>query len=554
MSRLKYLLAQGADVDARDGTGVPALYRAAFRGDHANVCLMLDVGANVNSRHDTLGPPVLAAALKSHGKVVEILLKHKADVSVSTWGLGSALHCACFNGDIGIIESLMRHGDSLERFEPVHLNALATMASSSAMPSRVYKLLDREAWLSERGVRCSPLFLAAERHHFDLLQVIGARYSCNYLSTPTWDLSGNNPPVPQVESDGISSTWSSLGFPLMARSPPQNTLLMWGAACLDLPLIEHLIEAGASTATQNVDEHCILRYAASPFEYAIFKDVRRCVQRLVDGGATLPINDFECLVAADHAALDVRTSHRWGIDIHTVCVSAFLDTISSAEDKREASRVALPEAVCHPLCPEDSIRLLCKHAADPNQDPPFQQAAGLCFNRALNFGLRHSATQPVIAMLLEYGAGAETSAIGSSLCYVERTTGYRWSARTTLDNARAMCSSPLSVAIDMGASYEVVETLLRYGADPHNQELRSGSYPGMTPYSIAHLRGRLDLMSLFDSSTPSAPNARVDHTHVSRSQLSEPSPGVNLTHASRFWLLGIAAIPVPSFLRGGGQF
>ena len=69
-TRLKHLLAQGADVDAKGEADLTALYNAAFRGDLENVRLLLDSGADVNSRHEFAGTPICIAALRGHADVV----------------------------------------------------------------------------------------------------------------------------------------------------------------------------------------------------------------------------------------------------------------------------------------------------------------------------------------------------------------------------------------------------------------------------------------------------------------------------------------------------
>ena len=65
-TRLEYLLSRGANVDARDGGGLTALYHAAFQGDSKNVQGLLQHGADVNSGHHLLGTPIAVAALRGH--------------------------------------------------------------------------------------------------------------------------------------------------------------------------------------------------------------------------------------------------------------------------------------------------------------------------------------------------------------------------------------------------------------------------------------------------------------------------------------------------------
>lgn len=80
--RVEKLLAQGADVNARDGDGDTALHGAARGGNVEITRLLLDKGANPNARNSQGGTPLMWAAVYGHEDAAELLLSRDADVSL----------------------------------------------------------------------------------------------------------------------------------------------------------------------------------------------------------------------------------------------------------------------------------------------------------------------------------------------------------------------------------------------------------------------------------------------------------------------------------------
>lgn len=76
----KLLLDKGTDVDVVDGGGRTALHRAANRGSMSTVTLLLDRGADPNASFRR-GTPMHLAAFMNHKAVVELLLARGADVN-----------------------------------------------------------------------------------------------------------------------------------------------------------------------------------------------------------------------------------------------------------------------------------------------------------------------------------------------------------------------------------------------------------------------------------------------------------------------------------------
>ena len=530
--RLEYLLSRGAGVDAEDKIGLTALYHAAFQGDNEIVRFLVDHGADVNPDH-FLGTPIAVAALRGHSGVVETLLQHKADIYNSLPGLGSALHCACFGGNSVIFKSILHASkcDYLAGYREVYLKALSIISTTSLKPAGIYKLLRKERDFQPLII-CSPILLAAERCHFDILRLCWSEFHYDYLSISLWgypDGAGNaahndgphrrskaswasieSRSGPSYASRGSSSSaWSTLGFPLVAREQPRFTLLMWAAASLNLPLIIHLLEAGASAKSTDELGQTALHYAAAPFFDATFENVEECVRLLLvdqasssnqpsirithDPALTGSIKSpLDLVVSSDHAALDPRTSYKWGLAIHRTCISSFLDPLATNSERSDLAQRALPHALSHNMCPIESIKLLCEHAVGSDKNIRSRAESG-GINKALCHALEISAAEPIIIMLLDHGANPNA----------------------------AYHVSPLHLAITSKASEAVVIALLQHGADP---DFRSEPQI-LTPNERAKLHNRQDLIDLFarHNTTSKLPDLTPSHAAAPRAaEVSTP--------------------------------
>ena len=87
MANVTKLLAQGADPNARDKAGVPALfYAAAVKDNTLVVTLLLSKGANVNARDPHDNTPLTEAVQLGNGPLMVLLLDRKADPNAAQHG------------------------------------------------------------------------------------------------------------------------------------------------------------------------------------------------------------------------------------------------------------------------------------------------------------------------------------------------------------------------------------------------------------------------------------------------------------------------------------
>ena len=111
---VKFLLDQGAEVNAKTPTGTTALMLAV--GDIEKVRVLIKRGANVNARSVTGRTPLLIAASRSGaGEVVKLLLAHGADANAKDELQGIPLIPAGAGGSTALIEAAkIRDGKALE--------------------------------------------------------------------------------------------------------------------------------------------------------------------------------------------------------------------------------------------------------------------------------------------------------------------------------------------------------------------------------------------------------------------------------------------------------
>ena len=111
---VRVLLEHGADVSARDDTGLTVLHFVAQDGLVAMLLLLLENGAEVSAKNDIAATPLLCAASGGHEAVVLLLLEHGAEVSPRTDDGSTPLHSAAFCGHETVVRLLLHKGADLQ--------------------------------------------------------------------------------------------------------------------------------------------------------------------------------------------------------------------------------------------------------------------------------------------------------------------------------------------------------------------------------------------------------------------------------------------------------
>lgn len=104
---VKFLLEQGADVNAPDDVGATALISASYHGYTETVRILLNAGADVNAKDTRHNFTALhEAARKGHLEIVKILVAKGADINIRTVDGRTALARAEAEGHIEIAKVL----------------------------------------------------------------------------------------------------------------------------------------------------------------------------------------------------------------------------------------------------------------------------------------------------------------------------------------------------------------------------------------------------------------------------------------------------------------
>lgn len=107
LTKLKELLSNGADPNAKDSGGVSPLHRAARDGDTAVATLLLRYRANPNITTETGWTPLELAARSGNARMVRLLIQYGADVRMKTPGGLTPLLLACRANSEAAAENLI---------------------------------------------------------------------------------------------------------------------------------------------------------------------------------------------------------------------------------------------------------------------------------------------------------------------------------------------------------------------------------------------------------------------------------------------------------------
>lgn len=108
---VEYLLRAGASVKAQNKQGWTGLHVAGFGGYETLAQMLIDHGGDVNTR--TSGPnytPLHMAAGSGHASVAAMLIKAGSDVNALAKGGESVKHLAARNGHTNVLQLLVQHG------------------------------------------------------------------------------------------------------------------------------------------------------------------------------------------------------------------------------------------------------------------------------------------------------------------------------------------------------------------------------------------------------------------------------------------------------------
>jgi hypothetical protein len=107
---IELLLDRGADVNAQDGEGNTALIWAAGYGDRDAVSLLVDRGANMNLQNNEGDTAIMCAMRAGHRDVVKLLLASGSDINIENVDGETVLVKAGQRGFVVMVDMLRSHG------------------------------------------------------------------------------------------------------------------------------------------------------------------------------------------------------------------------------------------------------------------------------------------------------------------------------------------------------------------------------------------------------------------------------------------------------------
>jgi ankyrin repeat protein/beta-lactamase regulating signal transducer with metallopeptidase domain len=127
---VELLLARGAKVDAGDSFGTTPLHKASENGHRETVALFLAHGADINVKTENGFTPLHLSARRGRKEVVKFLLERGASVNAKNNNEQTALHAAARKGRVEIVELLIASGADINAeargngYTPLHYTAL----------------------------------------------------------------------------------------------------------------------------------------------------------------------------------------------------------------------------------------------------------------------------------------------------------------------------------------------------------------------------------------------------------------------------------------------
>ncbi|HVH29526.1 MAG TPA: ankyrin repeat domain-containing protein [Vicinamibacterales bacterium] len=139
------LLAQKADVNAKQADGATALHWAVYRADTALTDLLLQAGANPSAANSEGATPLSLACLNGSAAIVDSLLKAGADANERMPRGETALMMASRTGNTAVVKLLLDRGANVNAKESLRGTTALMWAADQGHAATVKLLVERGA-------------------------------------------------------------------------------------------------------------------------------------------------------------------------------------------------------------------------------------------------------------------------------------------------------------------------------------------------------------------------------------------------------------------------
>ncbi|KAF3271856.1 hypothetical protein TWF128_000384 [Orbilia oligospora] len=169
------MVAEGADIEAKDEEGGTPLLWAALNGHKAVVRLLVDNGADLEAK-DGINErtPLCWAALNGHDAVVKLLIDEGADLGAKDHFCNDTpLHLAASGGHEAVVRLLVDKGADLKATDHIYESTPLHQAASRGHEAVVKLLVDRGASLEVKdGYGATPLCQAMLEGHEAVVRML----------------------------------------------------------------------------------------------------------------------------------------------------------------------------------------------------------------------------------------------------------------------------------------------------------------------------------------------------------------------------------------------
>jgi ankyrin repeat protein len=260
-TKVRAMLAKGANPNTESAQGYTALLHAAEMGHSETVEVLLSGGTNPNARSDFGHTALMLAIIEGNKKIVRVLLSKGADANAkeNTEGL-TALIYAVKAGQIDIVNVLLAKRIDINAIDRNGRTALIHATGEGAIPvmlSLLAKGADPNA--RDNDGKTALIYAVGENRHEVVRALLDQQADVN-----TRDSEGMTPLIYAVEVGNrrvVRSLLDNHADVNAAQDVTGDTSLMYAAAKGDQEAVNLLLQAGANSSARNASGVTALRLA-----------------------------------------------------------------------------------------------------------------------------------------------------------------------------------------------------------------------------------------------------------------------------------------------------